>query len=104
MQHYQRWIYCWPEVFIPRLINLQLFAHKLIKWLPEECADWFFGNIMTSDHISCIDDEINEHALNLETLPLRETRGASRFSRAQNSHSIPFQTSASQARIQPDRF
>ena len=93
-------VYCCPNDFIPWLINLQLFA----KWLPGECADWFFGNIMTSDHIACIDDEINEHALNLETLPLRETRGASRFSRAQNSHSIPFQTPASQARIQPDRF
>ena len=27
--HYQRWIYCWPEGFIPRLINLQLFANTL---------------------------------------------------------------------------
>ena len=26
-QHYQRWIYCWLEGFIPRLINLQLFAN-----------------------------------------------------------------------------
>ena len=46
-QHYQRWIYCWPEGFIPWLINLQLFAPKLITWLPGECADWFFDNIMT---------------------------------------------------------
>ena len=46
-QHYQRWIHCWPEGFIPQLINLQLFAHKLIKWLPGECADWVFDNIMT---------------------------------------------------------
>ena len=48
-QHYQRWIYCWPEGFIPWLINLQLFAStcKMIKWLPEECADWFFDDIMT---------------------------------------------------------
>ena len=28
-------------------MNLQLLAHKLIKWLPGECADWFFDNIMT---------------------------------------------------------
>ena len=40
-------IYCWPEGFIPWLMNLQLFAHKLIKWLPGECADWFFDNVMT---------------------------------------------------------
>ena len=46
-QHYQRWIHCWPEGFIPRLINLQLLTHKLIKWLPGECADWFFDIIMT---------------------------------------------------------
>ena len=35
------------EGFIPWLINLQLFAHKFIKWLPGECADWFSDNIMT---------------------------------------------------------
>ena len=28
------------------LTKLQLFAPKLIKWLPGECADWFFDNII----------------------------------------------------------
>ena len=41
---------CWLLQFLlkplPWLMNLQLFAHKLIKWLPEECADWSFDNIM----------------------------------------------------------
>ena len=46
-QQYQRWIYSWPEGFIPWLINLQLFAHTLIKWLPGECADSFFDITMT---------------------------------------------------------
>ena len=36
-----------PRIFIPWLINLQLFAPKLIKRLPGDCADWFFDNIMT---------------------------------------------------------
>ena len=40
-------IYCSPEGFISWLINLQLFAHQVIKWLPGECADWFFDIIMT---------------------------------------------------------
>ena len=36
------------------LIYSCLQVLKLIKckWLPEECADWFFDN----DHIACIDD------------------------------------------------
>ena len=75
---YQRWIYCWPQGFIPWLINLQLFAHKLIKWLPGEWV-WFFDNIMTQ--WNCFHKRysmsrqknsvlINEHALNLEPVPL----------------------------------
>ena len=78
-QPYQRWIYCWPEDFIPWLITLQLFAHKLIKWLPGECADWFFDNIMTWSY--CLHRRysvpqqknsilINEHVLNREPVPL----------------------------------
>ena len=27
--------------------SLQLFSHNLIKWLPGECADWFFDIIIT---------------------------------------------------------
>ena len=60
-------------------MNLQLFAHKLIKWLPGECANWFFDNIMTWSF--CLHRQysmswqknsflINEHALNRETFPL----------------------------------
>ena len=74
-QHYQRWIYCWLEGFIPGLMNLQLFANKLIKWLSGECAAWFFDNIMTWSY--CLHRRystsrqknnilINEHALNHE--------------------------------------
>ena len=41
---------CWLLQFLlkplPWLMNLQLFAHKLIKWLPWECVDWSFDNIM----------------------------------------------------------
>ena len=41
---------CWLLQFLlkplPWLMNLQLFAHKLIKWLPGEWADWSFDNIM----------------------------------------------------------
>ena len=40
-------IYCWPEGFISWLGNVQLFAHKLIRWVTGECADWFFDIIMT---------------------------------------------------------
>ena len=69
------WIYCWPEGFIPWLINLELFVPKLIKWQPGECADWFFDNIMTWKY--CFHKRysmsrqknstlINEHALNGE--------------------------------------
>ena len=65
--------------FIPWWINLQLFAHKLIKWLPGGCADWFFDNIMTWSYFfhrrysmsrqkSSI--LITEHALNREPVPL----------------------------------
>ena len=73
------WIYCWPKGFIPWLINLQLFAPNLIKWLPGECADWFFDNIMTWSNCfhrrySMSRQEnstlVNEHALNREPVPL----------------------------------
>ena len=50
------WIYCWPEGFIPWLINLELFVPKLIKWLPGERADWFFDNIMTWKNTAFIND------------------------------------------------
>ena len=77
--YYQQWIYCWSEGFIPWLINLQLFASKLIKWLPGECAYWFFDNIMTWSY--CLHRRysmsqqknsifINEHVLNRERVPL----------------------------------
>ena len=79
-QHYQRWIYCWSEGFIPWLINLQLFLPKLIKWLPVECADWFFDNTMTWSYyfhrrysMSRQKNSIliNEHALNREPVALK---------------------------------
>ena len=80
-QHCQRWIYCWPEGFNPWLMNLQLFAHKLIKWLPGKCADWFFDNIMTwsyclhrrysmSRQKNSTSTLVNEHVLNREPVPL----------------------------------
>ena len=89
-QHYQRWIYCRPKGFIFLLMNLQLFAHKLIRWLPGECVDWFFDNtdiiICISLSFACIDDTacsgrknsmlINERALNRENYPLIVTRKA----------------------------
>ena len=79
-QHYQCWICCWLEGFILWLMNLQLFAHKLIKWLPGECADWFFDNIMTWSYCLhrryCMSRQknsllINEHALNREPVPFK---------------------------------
>ena len=61
--------------FVPWLINLQLFAPKLIKLLPGECADWFFDNIMRRS--DCLNRRYsmsrqknsilrNQHALNRE--------------------------------------
>ena len=57
---------------------LQIFKLIKCKWLPGECADWFFDNIMTWS--ACIDDTacpgrknnilINENALNREPVPL----------------------------------
>ena len=61
-------------------MNLQLFTHKLIKWLQEKCADWFFDNIMTWSYClhrrySLFKEKkrilINEHALNRETFHLK---------------------------------
>ena len=52
----------------------------MIKWLPGECADWFFDNIMTwsycfSRRYSMFRQKnsilINEHPLNREPVPLR---------------------------------
>ena len=74
---------CVPENFIPWLINWQLFAPKVIKWLLGECADLFFDNIMTCRLIMCFHRRysiircrqknsilINKHALNREPVPL----------------------------------
>ena len=58
---------------------LQIFKLIKCKWLPGECADWFFDNIMTWSY--CLHRRynmsrqknrilINEHALNHETFPL----------------------------------
>ena len=33
---------------------LQIFKLIKCKWLPGECADWFFDNITWYDHIACI--------------------------------------------------
>ena len=71
-------MYCWPEGFIPWFINLQPFSHNLIKWLPGECAHWFFDDIMTWSY--CLYRRwstsrqknsilINEHALKHEHVP-----------------------------------
>ena len=82
-QHYQRWIYCWPEgLFHGWLIYsyFQIFKLIMCKWLPGECADWFFDIIMTWSH--CLHRRynksrqknsilINEHAPNREPVPLR---------------------------------
>ena len=35
---------------------LQIFKLIKCKWLPGECADWFFDNITTWSYIACIDD------------------------------------------------
>ena len=59
---------------------LQIFKLIKCKWLPGECADWFFDNIMTWSY--CLHRRysmsrqknsilINEHALNSEPVPLR---------------------------------
>ena len=61
------WIYSYLHIF------------KLIRWLPGECADWLFDNIMTWSY--CVHRRysmsrqknnilINEHALNCELVPL----------------------------------
>ena len=58
---------------------LQIFKLIKCKWLPGECADWFFDNIMTWSY--CFHGRygmsrqknnilINEHALNRELVPL----------------------------------
>ena len=67
------------------LIYSYLHIFKLIKckWLPGECADWFFNNIMTWS--CCLHRRysmsrqknsilINEHALNHEPVPLKGTQ------------------------------
>ena len=61
---------------------LQIFKLVKCKWLPGECADWFFDNTMTWSY--CIDGHddhrysmsrqknsilIYEHALNREPIP-----------------------------------
>ena len=62
---------------------LQIFELIKYKWLPGECADWFFDNIMTWSY--CLHRRysmsrqknsilINEHALNRERVPLHEWR------------------------------
>ena len=73
-QHYQRWIYCWPDgLFHGWLIctHLQIFKFIKCKWLSGEYADWFFDNIrrysMSRQKNSIL---INEHALNREPVPL----------------------------------
>ena len=61
---------------------LQIFKLIKCKWLPGECADWFFGNNMTWSY--CLHRRysmsqqknsilINEHALNREPVPLIRT-------------------------------
>ena len=58
---------------------LQIFKLIKCKWLPGECADWFFDNIMTWSY--CLHRQysmsqqknnilINEHVLNREPVPL----------------------------------
>ena len=71
------------------LIYSYLQICKLIKckWMPGECADWFFENIMTWSY--CLHRRystsrqknsilINEHALNREPVPLNIKIGFSR--------------------------
>ena len=64
------------------LINRYLQIFKLIKskWLPGECADWFFDNIMIWSYYShrrySLSRQknrilINEHTLNPEPVPLK---------------------------------
>ena len=59
--------------------HLQIFKLIKCKWLPGECTDWFFDNIMTWSY--CLHRWysmsrqknsilINEHALNFEPVPL----------------------------------
>ena len=59
-------------------MNLQLFAHKLIKCLQGECAAWLLDNIMTRSY--CLHRQYsmsrqknniltNEHTLNREPVP-----------------------------------
>ena len=61
---------------VPWLMNLQVFGHNLIKWLPGESAGWFFDNIVTRSY--CLHRWysmsrqknsilINEHSLNRKT-------------------------------------
>ena len=56
---------------------LQIFKLINCKWLPGECADWFFDNIMTWPHwrYSMYRQKnsvlIHEHALNSEPVPLK---------------------------------
>ena len=63
---------------------LQIFKLIKCKWLPGECADWFFDNIMTWSY--CLHRRysmsrqktsilINEHALNREPGPLSNNDG-----------------------------
>ena len=73
---------CWPKGFIPCLINLQLFAPKLIKWLPVcgVCRLVIWQQfIMTWSY--CLHRRysifrqknstlVNKHALNREPVPL----------------------------------
>ena len=56
-QLYQRWIYCWPEGFIPWLINLQPFDLNL-SWSSDSHGSVQIGSltILSHDHIAFIDD------------------------------------------------
>ena len=75
-----------PKVLFHGLLIYSYFKiFKLIKckWLPGECADWFFDNIMTWSYclhrrysMSRQKNSIltNEHALNREPIPLRRAK------------------------------
>ena len=54
-QHYQRWIYCWPEGFIPWLIN---FNYLHLSWSSDCQESVRIGSLTTlwHDHIAFIDD------------------------------------------------
>ena len=61
---------------------LQIFKLIKCKWLPGECADWFFDNIMTWSYClyrrySMSQQQnsilVNEHAMNREPVPLTIT-------------------------------